>query len=467
MVAKLPLLIIAATVLLAMAIVIVNTGAAPASLVVSVVSISQPSLPMNTTEGSGVSAVASTAAGVAATEVLPTATTAAQAVAVGGAEVVVARSPPPPPAFPMSELGLMTVTNSDRCRNGPPVTDPIPPYRQCPLPGLNNILYSQVNRWYCAYRDGSDIELRDRSCSRVGAGPQKGAVEPYRFSSILTIDYSREHSLTAGSPSDEAAANSDGEAIKGRWGGGGANASLCWSDIAGNKQTIPPACEWSHVPRFYGTPQWWRARRMIDFHPQYYRAAAHYVHAAFGGAPFIAVHSRRGDYYTHCHHVIKQGIPPWVTFSKTPHLVEAPKRRCFPSEEDMIEAIAAVAALSGHTVRNVLVATNHPDELRGLQRAMARRSFGGGGKGGSAAAEAYNIKVVLFDDARLREVHRATEGRDGFAIRDVDRTIVEMAMLSFGSYFIFNAFSSFSGTVYEQARIHGRVRDGDANVFVW
>lgn len=275
-------------------------------------------------------------------------------------------------------------------------------YKGCPIPGLNNLLYTQHNRWYCAYRDNTAYELRDRTCN-------KGSNEPYRYSTLLQIKYEKlpPHKNRA---------------------------AICWTDI--KRQQEPPRCTWKDIPRFYGSAEWWEARRLIDFHQIYYKMAEKFVQKYLGAKPFLAVHMRRGDYYTHCVLIQRKGIKPWVTFTKTKG-VRSGMSACYPTLQEVNETIHSLMAAANVSV--AFVATNLPSELE---------NFTASGR------------IVTVRPGRLRAV-----AGEGSGMRVLDTLILEMAVLSFGSFFLFNKYSSFSATVFEMAAIHNRTTS--ANVLVW
>lgn len=323
---------------------------------------------------------------------------------------------------------IVVATNPDRCGVQPNTTQ-IDPYKGCPLPGLNNLLYSQTNRWYCAFEQGFTAHLRDRTCD-------KGSVTPFRFSTILTIDQERADELKKQEEQQKHLSKSDKPATK--------LGAVCWSDIP--RQIEPPKCGWGEIPFFYGRPKWWVARSLIDFHAVYYAAAAEFVLHFFNNEPFIAVHLRRGDYFTHCVKVLSKRTPAWVSFATDliPSLADLnPKRsaakkidhngnlhsvhsNCFPTKMEVEEHLQRIR--SETSIKHVFLATNHPDEFSDVAEKLGIRTF-------------------------------SIKGKDGFTLqtaRKMDALIVEMAVASMASFFVFNRYSSLSGSIFEMATIHNR-----------
>lgn len=291
--------------------------------------------------------------------------------------------------------------NPDRCLVQPNRT-PIPKYTGCPLPGLNNLLYTQINRWYCAVRDNVTIRLRDRTCNRDGID------EPFRFSTIVQVNYSQVQRTL---PSHNAAA-------------------ICWCDIS--RQDTLRECEWKHVKYFYGNSLWWQARRAIDFHQVYYALASVFIDQFLGGKPFISIHLRRGDYEVHCKMLYRRGTSPWITFRSTKKLYGV-MEGCYPSMDTVKRTIRMLRKST--TIDTVFVATNRPNVI-------AEAGFG---------KNVVTLPRSFFD--------RFMPGS-----RMVDRIIVEMAVLSMGSFFVLNRFSSFSAMVYEMAMIHDRIQNSSTAV---
>lgn len=290
----------------------------------------------------------------------------------------------------------------------------IDPYKGCPLPGLNNLLFTQVNRWYCALRDNRVLHLRDRTCN-------KGSGEPFRFSTILQIDYTK---LVNTLP-------------------GRSNAAICWSDIS--KQDVAPHCEWKDIPSMYGTELWWRARRHLDFHTIYYEMGAQIVSLLFREEPFLAVHLRRGDYWQHCVVIKKRGVPPWISFKNTKKLFEF-EQGCYPSIELVEQTLLRIT--SERQVKRVFIATNTPDEFANMSSRMATNHD------------------VIVQIGIPETFFSSVDGGRG-VLRKIDKLIVEMVVLSMGSVFLFNRYSSLSGMAYEMAVIHDRATPTSDNVICW
>lgn len=331
-------------------------------------------------------------------------------------------SPPiPPPTSLVAPMPLVRGWLFDRtsghnpahCNVQPNLTD-IDPYKGCPLPGLNNLLFTQVNRWYCALRDNRALHLRDRSCN-------KGSSEPFRFSTIMQVNYPRLHEDFPGRPTS----------------------AICWSDIS--KQDVAPSCEWGDIPKSYGTDLWWSARRLIDFHSVYYTTARQFVNLVFNNEPYLAVHLRRGDYWQHCVVIKRKGIPPWVSFKNTNKLFDFEKG-CYPTLELVEATIIKVAA--ENNIRHVFIATNTPDEFAGMAQRVA-------------LANNTRIQVAIpksffdsVDGGRRR-------------MRKLDTLIVEMAVLALGDAFLLNRYSSLSGMAYEMAVLHNKATPTSSNVMCW
>lgn len=310
--------------------------------------------------------------------------------------------------------------NPEHCRVQPNRTE-IDPYKGCPLPGLSNLLFTQTNRWYCAVRDQRALQLRDRSCN-------KGSQEPFRFSSILQIDYDR---LARDIP-------------------GRSNAAICWSDIS--RQDKAPSCEWADIPKFYGTPLWWSARKLIDFHPVYYELGARFAQFQFQDRPFLAVHLRRGDYWQHCVVIKRRGIPPWESFRHTAKRYDY-ERGCYPSLELVAETLRKEA--DAFQLKDVFIATNTPDEFDALHAKLPDLSIV------ASIPDAFFRSVALgqsADDTNVT-VHQR--------LRRLDKLIIEVVVLSMGSAFLFNRYSSLSGLAYEMAVIHNRATVNGPNVACW
>eukprot|EP01062_Namystynia_karyoxenos_P010759 TRINITY_DN13829_c0_g3_i1.p1 TRINITY_DN13829_c0_g3~~TRINITY_DN13829_c0_g3_i1.p1 ORF type:complete len:489 (+),score=153.95 TRINITY_DN13829_c0_g3_i1:81-1469(+) len=274
------------------------------------------------------------------------------------------------------------------------------PSRPCPIPGLNNLLYSTHNRYYCAARDGwRQLLLRDRSC-------HKHSADYYRFSSLLEVNASRT---------------------------GGPAPAVCWGD----DQRDPPLrrCEWKHIPEWYGSPEWWRARAHIDFRPPYYAYARLWARRSTGGRPYVALHLRRGDYKTHCAKLRRKREPAWLSFSHDRRhralSSDAYGAGCYPAVAD-IESGARLALAALGTAGVVFVSTNDP----GLVGQLASR--------GRIPAP---VRAFPSDPRQLRRLR----------LRPLDAAVVDMALISLASAWVLNRYSSFSGTAYEMATLHGRM----------
>jgi hypothetical protein len=263
-------------------------------------------------------------------------------------------------------------------------------------------------------RDNRPLQLRDRTCN-------KGTSEPFRFSTILQIDYPRLR-----------------QELPGR-----TNAAVCWSDIS--RQEVAPHCEWGDIPKTYGTDLWWSARRLLDFHSVYYETAQRFIDLVFHGKPYLAVHLRRGDYWQHCVVIKRKGIPPWISFKTSKKLFDF-DRGCYPSLELVEETIVRIAA--EYQLEHVFIATNTPDEFRNLSTRIA-------------ASNHTNIQVSM-----PKSFFDGVDGGRG-QMRRMDALIVEMCVLALGNAFLFNRYSSLSGMALEMAVLHDKATPTSSNVLCW
>jgi hypothetical protein len=341
----------------------------------------------------------------------------------------------------------------------------VDPYKGCPIPGLNNLLYTQHNRWYCLYRDGERMTLRDRTCN-------KGSHEKYRFSTVLQVRYDRletfrrwvsarkaagqsgavqfgnsRRSGVGGLLSSSVPTASDAEAVRTAYAhferqmldttpmdpkivpASFTAPAICWADIM--EKVYPKRCTWTDIPAFYGKPDWWEARMFIDFHAEYYIVARQLLAAAIGdGVPFVALHLRRGDYLHHCTVLQKKRTPAWLAFWGVPSLLTkdgAGFHSCYPTVDQVVEVIEKV--------------TTPMAQLR--------------------ASDASSRSWRAFVLPKLAKLTPPPM----IDMRHLDTLILDMVVLSLGSYFVLNRYSSFSGTVYEAATIHGRANG--TNVRCW
>eukprot|EP01065_Artemidia_motanka_P000021 TRINITY_DN10006_c0_g1_i1.p1 TRINITY_DN10006_c0_g1~~TRINITY_DN10006_c0_g1_i1.p1 ORF type:complete len:481 (+),score=129.82 TRINITY_DN10006_c0_g1_i1:188-1444(+) len=272
------------------------------------------------------------------------------------------------------------------------------PSRKCPIPGLNNLLYSTHNRYYCAFRDRwKKLPLRDRSC-------HKHSTDFYRFSSVLTANASHAGAVP-----------------------------VCWADD--HKDPPLQRCEWKHIPSWYGSPAWWKARSHIDFRPEYYRYARSWVHHAVGGRKYLSLHVRRGDYKTHCAKLRRKREPPWVSFTHDRSHRTLSKDMygagCYPSVQEIVAGVSRVLQdLGGEAA--VVVSTNEPELVDDMRKSGH-----------------LSVPVVTFpsDPSELRQLR----------MRLLDAAIVDMALISQADAWILNRFSSFSGTAFEMSTLHGNM----------
>jgi hypothetical protein len=403
-------------------------------------------------------------------------------------------------AAPSAALQLSAATppkltqgwNPKACNVRPNQTD-IDPYKGCPVPGLNNLLYTQHNRWYCLYRDKERMLLRDRTCN-------KGSGEKYRYSTVLQVRYDRVARFQEWQAARKAAGISgDIEFGNSRRGGRGgllpsslpkasdpqavrdaydafarqmddvtpldtsltppsAAAAICWADI--KEKVLPRKCTWSDIPSFYGKPEWWESRHFIDMHSEYYTAARQILSATIGpNVPFVSLHLRRGDYMHHCQVIQKKRTPAWVSFWPTKTLLSsdgAAFASCYPTVEQVAQVIDRVTKETG--IPYVFIATNEPGEFANLTTPLHEiRS----GVAASAAAKGSKRAWRAFVLPKLTSLQPTPI----VAMRHLDTLILDMVVLSLGSHFVLNRYSSFSATVYEMATIHGRTNE--SNVVCW
>ncbi|KAJ9457016.1 hypothetical protein DIPPA_33472 [Diplonema papillatum] len=298
----------------------------------------------------------------------------------------------------------------------------------CPIPGFNNLLFTQVNRFYCAVRDGLPaLTLRDRVC-------MKYSTDWFRYSEVLTF-----------APPPGA---------RGR-----AGTRVCFRDDAPNPEFKRP-CEWRHVQEWYGTPPFWAARRAVDFNAGYHAYAdawlrRHLPHAGGTGPseaavwdhhPYLAVHVRRGDYQTHCLKMKKKKEQTWLSYSwnsshtKFALSPEVYGAGCYPSVDDVAAGVARVLG-ERRGVKSVFVSSNDKQLVKELQRRNPRVPF-----------------FQLAFHPRGNETEAPGGSNSGGGLRGVDLAIVDMIIMARASAWILNRFSSFSATPYEMAYTAGRIQ---------
>ena len=387
---------------------------------------------------------------------------------------------------PSSEhLGLSPGWNPKSCPTGPPNRTTVDPYKGCPIPGLNNLLYTQHNRWVCLYRDRQRMTLRDRTCN-------KGSAEKYRYSTMVQVRYDRlaafrewvSQRRQAGLPSP-----TFGNTRRGGPGGlltpenatsppavvaafnayvrlmldeapmdlqlasrvdAKSEPAVCWADIM--EKVLPNRCTWSDIPSFYGKPDWWEARQFIDFHPEYYTAARRIVTAAIGkDTPFIGLHLLRCDYQHHCTVIKKKNTPPFVSFWSVPTSVTADGSlpgSCYPTLDQITTVISRVVKDTG--IKIVFIATNVPEEFAGITTPID-----------GVVKQSQHAPWAAFVLPKLMDLS-PTPLRD---MRFLDSLVLDMVVLSLSSFFVLNRYSSFRGSVFEMATIHGRT--SASNVRCW
>ena len=292
---------------------------------------------------------------------------------------------------PMHQKGCPSRENFEIPENGE---------KMCPIPGLNNLLYTQVNRYYCAVRDKRKLKLRDRVC-------MKYSKEWFRYSEILFINQSKRNAVTT-----------------------------CFAKEAPNPEMYLKNCEWRHHAKFYGTPQYWETRSHISFNAGYYRFADHWISTVIGkNKNYLSLHVRRGDYETHCIKLKKKREPAWLSYSwkKQNDIYGEPyDASCFPSTDQIIAGIQKVISSSVVRIDAVFVSTNDHELVSNISRNG-------------------NIKIPV-----VRMTFNPTQQKQ-LSLRDVDVAIIDMILISQGSSWILNKFSSFSATAYEMAMVTGRI----------
>eukprot|EP01061_Rhynchopus_euleeides_P020017 TRINITY_DN3275_c0_g2_i1.p1 TRINITY_DN3275_c0_g2~~TRINITY_DN3275_c0_g2_i1.p1 ORF type:complete len:427 (+),score=130.09 TRINITY_DN3275_c0_g2_i1:169-1449(+) len=291
--------------------------------------------------------------------------------------------------------------------------------KMCPIPGLNNLLFTQTNRYYCAFRDKvKRLNLRNRVCMKYSR-------DWFRYSDILAVNYSNPKAVP-----------------------------VCFGpDYPDPEKTFNiKHCEWRHVVEWYGSPRFWEARSHISFNAGYtdYINAWLAAHAPRGSEgqvlPYLSLHVRRGDYITHCIKMRRKREPPWLSYSWKKRRNEIASNdpygaSCLPSTEQIVAGINRVVELNPH-VGAVFLSSNDEALLGEIQ---------GSGK----------VRLPLFR-LHFNGVANATAE---LGLRGVDLAVIDMLLLSRGSAFIFNRFSSFSATPYEIAYVTGRVTE--TNIWWW
>eukprot|EP01065_Artemidia_motanka_P015102 TRINITY_DN18986_c0_g1_i2.p1 TRINITY_DN18986_c0_g1~~TRINITY_DN18986_c0_g1_i2.p1 ORF type:complete len:413 (+),score=125.54 TRINITY_DN18986_c0_g1_i2:54-1241(+) len=275
--------------------------------------------------------------------------------------------------------------------------------KQCPVPGLNNLLYTQHNRYFCAVRDRVQLRLRDRVC-------MKYSTDWFRYSDIIAVDWKRPGA-----------------------------AAVCWGDDTPDpERTILKGCEWKHTSKWYGSATFWDARSHVDFRREYYDYARRWLDATVGpGLRYLSVHLRRGDFVAHCIKLAHKREPPFVTFSfNKKHRTmsaDAYGEGCYPSDSSVVNSVRrALAATVG--LQAVFVSTNDPGVVDMLRESLDP-----------------HVRVLRFEHAPEAKLRR------------VDAAIIDILLLGMGDAWLLNRYSSFSATAYETARIHGRMKDQ----FLW
>eukprot|EP01064_Diplonema_japonicum_P016895 TRINITY_DN24949_c0_g1_i1.p1 TRINITY_DN24949_c0_g1~~TRINITY_DN24949_c0_g1_i1.p1 ORF type:complete len:400 (+),score=65.38 TRINITY_DN24949_c0_g1_i1:48-1202(+) len=269
--------------------------------------------------------------------------------------------------------------------------------KMCPIPGLNNLLYTQVNRYYCAARDRVKLNLRDRLC-------MKYSKDWFRYSEILDIE-------EKGGP------------------------PVCFGSNFADPEKYLKRCEWKNIREWYGSRNFWAARKKIAFNKGYMEYAEKWLEKNSGGSKFLAIHVRRGDYFTHCKQIAKKKEPAWHAFSwnKAHKTVSEGggyvRQACYPTME---EVAAGIDRVVGHqkdaNITSVFVSSNDKDLIK-------------------------NVSLLVSSPLSFFQLHFP----NGTSLRGVDQAIIDMVILSKASSWILNRYSSFSATPYELAYTDGRV----------
>ena len=355
----------------------------------------------------------------------------------------------PSPSPPMTSAAPI---NPPSC-SVQPNREPLPSIKECRLPGLNNLLYTQHSRWYCALRDGITIYLRDRSC-------EKSSMRPFRYSELLAMDHAAARRLWEGEPFKKS------------------NGSLCWSDAVPQTKLI--ACEWKQIHYQYGKSKWWDARRLIDFRPIYYAAAREYLAEVMKpeNRRFISVHLRRGDYLQHCVYIAKRKPSPWVSFlnkTKVPSLADnnvslalTPKRMDYLRRENEDKSSPfAVHSDCYPTIPECVVHLREIQSRTNIESVFLATNLKSGDHEYSLLRDEFGKSLHTVNREAMCTIWRRITGKE---CRSIDRLIVEMAVASMGSFFVFNRYSSLSGTIFEMTSIHNRTigpLDNPTNVVTW
>ena len=289
--------------------------------------------------------------------------------------------------------------------------------KMCPIPGLNNLLFTQVNRYYCAYRDKvKRLNLRAKVCMKYSR-------DWFRYGDILTINYSKPRAVP-----------------------------VCFGpDYPDPEKTNNiKHCEWRHVKEWYGTRAFWEARSHLSFNIGYTTFVDSWLAGNApqeGGVvlPYLSLHVRRGDYFTHCIKLKKKKEPAWLSYSWNPkHNVISSEPygvSCFPQNADIIAGIKRVVKRNA-ALRGVFISTNDEELVSVLK-----------------ADKTINLPVFSL---QFPGIHNATAE---LGLRGVDLAIIDMLLLAKGSAFILNKFSSFSATPYEIAMVEGRITN--ENLWWW
>ena len=204
-----------------------------------------------------------------------------------------------------------------------------------------------------------------------------------------------------------------------------------------------------------------KVRQAVRLAPYLRFEASQWVRDHIGDRPFLAVHFRRGDYFTYCQ---STNIPVYNYNHQATQLSGSSQRRihstevrkgCYPPVEEAAAVIVQVA--EGCKVRDVVLSTNaKEDELETLSRLLGGNKAPPNkpGKKGRTKAE---------DEVGLT-VHRY-EKRSGLA-PNAD-TLVDMSISIQATCFLGNKYSSLTFTVLTQRRTEEAGKKGWDTAFTF
>jgi len=280
------------------------------------------------------------------------------------------------------------------------------------MPGLNNILYIAAQYMYCGMKTTFVLQVPNFVVTNDSGIPLRLVHKPpmVMLSSLIRPVVPPE------------AVGKDG--------------GMCFSNTF-PPQPAPTYCRWATYPDSYAKADYWRARSLIDFYPEYYEVAERFIARQLDdhGRGFLALHIRRADYKPHCEFLVRKKQPPWPTFiyAGLTSLFAQESMRCFATPlTAIVEPIRRV--LRENNLRTIFIATNTAKEV---QRAQIVEQLGP------------DVRVVF-----------GWQNTDPYVAvdRPIDVSIVEMIVMSYATAAVLNKFSSFSGNVYEIAAIKGRMK---------